>query len=398
MFAFLPAISLDDQVACTRQQWSVCSRQRQRIGTRRDVFIRVNKPHRCCVRMKAKTGDHGSDSSPQIVCFGEMLYDLMSNTADADTNDLSAWTAYAGGAPTNVACALSALGMRVGLISTVGADDAGSTLINLMKERGIDVSAINESKERSTRRIFVRRDLTGERKFVGFDGDNESFADAAYIAPEGVPKSMIEKAAAFVAGTIAVAFDGSGRAFDDLAKSARDAGVLVVVDINWRDRIWAHWDDDSARNRILSALKVADVVKASVEDIEFLYGEELALNALNDPESIRYQIDCSGIFVTAGGDGASCAFMNDEGDVATAYIQAFKPDVGVIDTTGAGDAFLAACLTWYVEQKGFPTDEKGLYNMLKFAARVAGVVVAGDGAIDPLKNRNQVESLAGSFA
>lgn len=347
--------------------------------------------------MSASAGDGGASSSPQIVCFGEMLYDLMSKTADADTNDPSAWVAYAGGAPTNVACALSALGIRVGLITTVGADDAGSTLIDLLRERGVDVSAINESKERRTRRIFVRRDLTGERKFVGFDGDNESFADAAYISPEGVPKKMLENAAAFVSGTIAVAFDGSGRAFDDLAKSAREADVLVVVDINWRDRIWAHWDDDSARNRILSALKVADVVKASEEDIEFLYGIEAASTALDDPESIRRKIDCRGIFVTAGGNGASCAFKAAHGGVATARVQSFKPEVGVIDTTGAGDAFLAACLTWFVEQKGFPSDQSGLYEMLSFAARVAGVVVAGDGAIDPLKSRKQVDSLTGSF-
>lgn len=336
--------------------------------------------------------------TPQVICFGEILHDLLSRSPDADAADLSAWEAYTGGAPANVAACLAALGTPVAYIGNVGDDETGKDCIKTLRDRNVDVSGVSVLPSHSTRRVFVRR-REGERSFVGFAGNNTEFADTVKLDFDTLPGVLFYASRAFVSGTLALAFPGSADSLAETIKMAQMCKLLVLLDINWRDKFWNHVPSDGARSKIIDVLKCADIVKASLEDIEFLLGKDAADRAFDDPFSTAKQIGGGklGIIVTGGEEGVSYAFCEEGADTpsATGKIAATPPPDGVVDTTGAGDALVAAFLSELLNQGGQAvlTDSSVMEKIMHFAVRVASVVVSGTGAMDPLKSREQVFSL-----
>lgn len=351
--------------------------------------------------------ERNNDATGGILCHGELLYDLMSRTPYATMSDATAWTQHPGGCPTNVAAVLNALGSSVTLSSPVGDDNYGRSLKDDMASRGIDVSGVHTVAKRRTRRIFVRRCESGEREFVGYDGPNNSFADAMYMP---VDEALVGRHRMVVSGTMGLAFEGSAETVAELIASATHAKVPVVLDVNWRDKIWSGWDLAKARLEIIHLLRQASIVKASVDDLAFLFDEHVAEQALDTPEMVMQLIggEVQGVVATGGERGAAAAFsrfkhrdgINNGNNYAKARVGAFIPDSGVIDSTGAGDAFLGGFLCELVKHKHGIMDSvnaEQLENMLQFAARVAGLVVSGHGASDPVKSRQQVEGMVGAY-
>lgn len=347
-----------------------------------------------------------STQAYNVICFGELLYDLMSKTPNASLSDNSAWSAFPGGCPANVAACLSALGTRVSLVSTVGDDRAGHALKHHFAALGVDTRLIQHAAQAPTRHIYVRRFSDGERQFVGFNGDNAAFADTTSIT---LDSSDLDENTLVISGTMGAAFAPSGESL--LSVLENSGGAKVVIDVNWRQQIWGMddlWTEVDARNKILDMLLHFNsnlfIVKASTEDIAFLFGEYVAISSLEDPCIVRQKFQLkgnTGVIVTDGENGASCAFGNDTDDsVLTVRTAAFTPATGVVDTTGAGDAFIAGFVSEWINkgaQDHLLNDPQYLTQIMWFAAKVAAVVVSGDGATEPLKSRSQVVNFSGSF-
>lgn len=337
---------------------------------------------------------------PQILCYGELLFDLMENAQSADLQIRSDWTPYVGGAPSNVASCLSALSVSTALLSNVGDDPAGKHLRESMEQRGVNTDAIVTLPQTKTRQIFVRRDEEGERTFVGFDGDNSQFADAMRMEVDDIPGVLFYAARMFVTGTMGLAFQGSAKTARELAQIASDCKLTVAIDVNWRPMIWQGWDHGKARESILQFLLHADVVKASIDDIAFLFGEQVASVALHNPQDVLSAMGKAarrGILVTAGEQGASYAFRSPDG-IVTGRVQAVSP-TRVVDTTGAGDAFLAAFLSQLLREGGEAalSNKEKVDAIVKFASGVAGVAVAGEGAVGNLGSHEQIEDLVSKW-
>lgn len=338
-----------------------------------------------------------------MICFGEIFHDLQSRTPDAVERNIDDWEVFMGGCPSNVAGCLAALGTPVAFVGNIGDDGTGKACKQEMHKRNVDMSFVTTVPSRSTRRVYVRRTSSGERSFAGYDGDNRSFADTVHIDVDGLPNALFSSARVFVTGTMGLAFPGSGDSVLNAIKRARMNNMLVVIDVNWRDRIWAHVPDADARLQIRSMLPLADVVKASVEDVAFLLGEDLGRRALQNPQAVRDALGAGklGLIVTAGEKGASFVFHEGAPHVpiVPGSVHAFAPPTGIVDTTGAGDAFVAAFLSELLnEARETPfstcfSDVGIMRRIMAFAVKVAGVVVGGTGAIDPLVDRAQISSL-----
>lgn len=341
--------------------------------------------------------------APQVICFGEIFHDLQSRTPDANEGNVDDWDVFMGGCPSNVAGCLAALGTPVAFVGNVGDDRTGKACIDEMRSRNVDMSYVSIVPFRSTRRVYVRRTSSGERNFVGYDGDNQSFADTAHINVDALPNALFSSARVFVTGTMGLAFPGSEISVLDAIKKAKANNLMVVIDVNWRDRIWAHVSDSDARLKIRNILKSADVIKASLEDIAFLLGEDFLLGAILDPQIVREALGAGkhGLIITAGEKGACYVFdqSGSNGRNVSGRVNAFVPPTGVVDTTGAGDAFVAGFLSELVNEaqaSSLPScfsDADVVRRIMTFAVNVAGVVVGGTGAIEPLTGRAQISSL-----
>ncbi len=266
-------------------------------------------------------------SNPRILCLGEILFDLLADQIGRSLDQVESWTAYPGGAPANVACALTRLGSTSGFIGCIGEDEPGNQLIQVLQASGVDVSGVQRHKTAPTRQVYVIRTETGDRIFAGFgDLDTTEFADTQLQA-EQLPEKLFAEANFLVLGTIALAYPHSHNSVYRALQLAEQYDVLVVLDVNWRSVFWQQ-DINTARQIIHKILNKIDFLKLSKEEAQLLFDT-------TDPGAITYRVETlEGVIITDGENGCSYCLSQNEGKVP-----AFS--VPVVDTTGAGDSFVA---------------------------------------------------------
>ena len=150
-----------------------------------------------------------------VIAIGEALIDRLGPLGGDPLLDLPVEDCF-GGAPANVACALSRFGVNVSFIGSLGNDVFGRNFHDLLVQRGIDSAGLQSDNLRPTRVVLVRRDAFGERFFEGFEGDKGlGFADQA-ISRARIIKDwplVINNAQWLVVGTIPLASEISSKAF-----------------------------------------------------------------------------------------------------------------------------------------------------------------------------------------
>lgn len=267
--------------------------------------------------------------SPSVLCLGEVLFDLIAAQVDTNVKQVTSWTPYPGGAPANVACGLVKLGTSSAFIGCVGQDLAGDKLVSLLQTTGVNTTGIQYHSTAPTRQVYVTRSGAGERHFAGFgDIPTTDFADTHLLA-EYLPESLFKNAQYLVLGTLELAYSNTRKAILKSLKLAQQYRVKVLVDINWRPVFWT--DITLAPPIILQVLQYADIIKCSDDEACWLW-------ATDNPIEIKEKLDSvSGVLVTAGAQGCHYSLGNYSGHIPAFSVQS-------IDTTGAGDGFVAGFL------------------------------------------------------
>ena len=231
-----------------------------------------------------------------------------------------------GGAPANVAVGVARLAGNSGFIGRVGADPLGHFLRQVLQHEGVDVGTMHLDKEHRTSTVLVDLDDAGERSFTFL------------VKPSADLFLQASELPAFKAGqwlhlcSIALAQEPCrGSAFSAM-RAIRAAGGYVSFDPNIRQEFWR--DPDELHRCLELALELADVVKLSREELEELCGALPLEQAMTQLMS-RYQIRL--LLVTLGADGV---MIHDRQEVRHLPARRIQP----LDTTGAGDAFVAGLL------------------------------------------------------
>ncbi len=294
-----------------------------------------------------------------IICLGEVLFDLLADQVGVSVDQVTSWTPLAGGAPANVACGLVKMGDRSRFIGCVGDDQPGRDLMAKLKLIGVDVSGIQIHSTAPTRQVQVIRDLDGDRSFGGFGGLSANlFADAQLSV---VPAELFVGADFLQLGTLALAYPASAASTWQAVELAKAQGVKILVDVNWRPSFWP--DPAAALAPIRKLLVKADFIKFAKEEAELLYGDTVPLKLC------KHLPQAQGIVITDGGN--ICKYwLNDTQGEQEAFV------VAGVDTTGAGDAFVAGLL----HQLG--TGGKSAAETVRYAAAAGALTTLKLGAID----------------
>lgn len=317
-------------------------------------------------------------SYPRVLCLGEILFDCLADQTGTSLEEVESWTAYPGGAPANVACALVKLGTATGFIGAVGADELGNSLVKLLQEVGVDTNGVQEHPTAPTRQVRVLRNAAGDRSFAGFVGfDTAEFADTRLLASQ-LPEVLFENAEFLVLGTLELAYPDSREAIARALELAEKYDLKIVIDVNWRPVFWPN--PEEAKPRIKELLKKVDFLKLSEEEAEWLF-------ETTDPGAITYSLDVAeGVLVTAGNKGCSYCISENEGK-----IPAFKVDVE--DTTGAGDGFVAGLVRqlcdWGIKSLADPEIAK---KVVTYASAVGAMTAMKPGAIAAQPTAAEVEA------
>jgi len=306
-------------------------------------------------------------SYPRVLCLGEILFDCLADQVGRSLEQVESWTPYPGGAPANVACALVRLGTPSGFIGCVGQDEPGDALKQLLQEVGVDTTGMQRHATAPTRQVYVVRSQSGDRSFAGFGNhDTTTFADTGLEAAH-LPIQLFETADFLVLGTLELAYPNSREAIKSALKLAEQYDVKIVVDVNWRSVFWPN--PDTARQTIQELFKRVDFLKLSEEEAQWLFDS-------TDPGAITYRLgSVEGVLVTFGEQGCAYCLSENEGK-----LPAFS--VPVVDTTGAGDSFLAGFIH-QLDKIGIHSlsDPETAKRVVTYASAVGALTTLKPGAI-----------------
>ncbi|MBF2027059.1 MAG: carbohydrate kinase [Oscillatoriales cyanobacterium C42_A2020_001] len=314
---------------------------------------------------------------PRVLCLGEILFDFLSNQPGVPYEQVTSWTPYPGGAPANVACALTKLGTSSGFVGAVGVDETGHTLVNLLNEIGVNTEGVQRHPTAPTRGVYVVRSEAGDRAFAGFGHyDTSEFADT-HLQADKLPVHLFEKADFLVLGTLEMAYPESRDAMLQALSLADQYYTKVLLDVNWRPVFWHNPAEAPAI--IHRLMQHADFIKLSDEEAELLF-------ETTDPGIIAHRIETAeGVLVTAGAKGCAYYLAENQGS-----IPAFQ--MSVVDTTGAGDSFVAGFIH-QLALRGLKSlaDPEQARQIITYASVVGALTTTKAGAIAAQPTADEVD-------
>lgn len=318
----------------------------------------------------------------KVISIGEALIDFIPHEKGKALKDVSNFLRVAGGAPLNVAAAVSKLGGSSQMITKLGEDGFGDHILEEVSPLGVDISKVLRTKEANTALAFVSLKEDGERDFSFYRNPS---ADMLLNENE-IDEEVFENGGVLHFCSVSLIDAPIKDAHKKAIEFAKKHNCLISFDPNVRLPLWKTPED--CRKAILEFLPCANIVKISDEELEFITGiedEEKALNSLlkGDVEVIIY---------TKGTEGAE--FITKERKI---FSPSFKVDAQ--DTTGAGDSFIGSFLYQvadgdYEVSELVALEEDKIKEMLTFSNATAALTVCKRGAIGALPNKEEVLVLA----
>ncbi|MFD9689375.1 sugar kinase [Kitasatospora sp. NPDC059088] len=273
---------------------------------------------------------------PTAVCVGEsmavLLPDRPGPLESVDTFRLSV-----GGAESNVAGALAALGVPTAWISRVGDDGFGRRLLAEVAARGVDVSGVTVDPHRPTG-LYLKEvgGTTGHRHDLGPGRSRLHYHRRGSAAAALSPALLTDPAAAgLLAGARLLHLSGITAALSDdclallrALLADRRPGRLVSFDLNWRPALWR--DRDPAV--LPPLLDAADLLLLGADEARAAFGTD-------EPAALRRRFPAPATVVVKDAARLVTALERDGTAVAEPALT-----VEVVEATGAGDAFAAGYL------------------------------------------------------
>ena len=289
----------------------------------------------------------------RVLCFGEVLWDTFAEGKKP------------GGAPMNVALHLRQQGIDSLMASRIGQDEAGRELRNFLQTNNLHTELIQLDESLPTCEVTVELDEQQQATYTipyPVSWDN--------LQPEASLLKAAQTSDVIVFGSLVCRDQRSRETLMELLRN----DALKVFDVNIRP---PHFNMDHLK----AFGGMANILKMNAEELDMLAGTELA--HLSQKEKISFIADymgCPTICITRGDRGAMVLLDGH-------FYEHPGYTVDVIDTVGAGDAFLATFIA------GFLRDESP-EKLLRDACAI-GAFVAGSRGANPAYDLQKIREIAG---
>jgi fructokinase len=300
-----------------------------------------------------------------IVCCGEALIDMVPDGGRADV-----YLARPGGCPYNTAIAAARLGSTVEFIGRIGTDFLGEQLVERLKTNDVGTRFLARRDEPTTL-AFVNRSPSGDARYAFY---SKGAADRS-LSPEDIPLRLDPQPRFLMFGSISLVQEPIASTIE--AFVARESGrAIASFDPNIRPSLIG--DREAYLSRLRRWLSLSSIVKASTEDLEWIYP------GVQEKEAIARLLGSGPelVVVTRGSKGAIAATKRAEAEVGGI-------SVDIVDTIGAGDTFHAALL-YQLDRDGLGTrnelqglDGERIRAILEFSNAAAAADCTRSGAEPP---------------
>ncbi len=299
-----------------------------------------------------------------VVALGELLIDFTKNGVSGQMNPI--YEANPGGAPCNVLSMLQKLGRKTAFIGKVGKDFFGEMLRDVVAGQGIDTTRLIMDEEVPTTLAFVQTAPDGDRSFSFYRNPGADMM----LGEADVDVSMLQNTRLFHFGSLSMTAQGVEKATKRAIETAKGAGALISFDPNLRPPLWNRLD--VAKEKIAYGISQCRILKISDDEIAFFTG---STDIDEGVSRIQEQYHTPLIFATMGKNGSRAYFEGNRVEC-----EPFLNE-GTIETTGAGDTFMACVLHGVLKYGLEGLDSQKLYDMLKFANAASSIITTRKGAL-----------------
>lgn len=277
-----------------------------------------------------------------------------------------------GGAPANVAVGIARLGGTSGFIGRVGDDPFGALMQRTLLTEGVDITYLKQDEWHRTSAVLVDLNDQGERSFTFM------VRPSADLFLETTDLPCWRHGEWLHLCSIALSAEPSRTSAFTAMTAIRHAVGFVSFDPNIREDLWQ--DEHLLRLCLRQALQLADVVKLSEEEWRLISGK-----TQNDREicALAKEYEIAMLLVTKGAEGVVVCYRGQVHHFA-------GMSVNCVDSTGAGDAFVAGLLTG-LSSTGLSTDEREMRQIIDLAQRCGALAVTAKGAMTALPCRQELE-------
>lgn len=276
---------------------------------------------------------------PKIITIGEPIVDFISTESGLSLVDANLYQRSVGGCPANIAVGLARLGCSVGVIGKIGSDKFGAFIKKCLINEGIDTQLLQEDPQAPTAIAFAALNDNNKPEFL-FCRRNSA---GNYIFAKDIDEKYFVDADFFMFSSLSLISESSREATFTAVKYAQNNGVLVAFDPQIRIGLWP--TPELARELVLEGLSYANLMKANDDEVLFMSGVE-SVEAGSEKiwsENLKLMV------ITLGSKG--CWYKTRAFSEKTDGI-----NVATVDTTGAGDSFMAGLL-YNLQKYGWPDVE-----------------------------------------
>lgn len=309
-----------------------------------------------------KTGISNKNVCYDLSCMGILVLDVFGTNIETfpqkgTSEYFDRLEIHPGGCAYNTGVDACRLGLRVSMMGKVGCDSFGEIMLNSMCKEGADTKAVVQSRDTNTAFSFVMVPGDGQRRIYHTFGVNR------ILNPEDVDRQRILASSMLhVAGAgLMPAIDGESTA--ELFKFARQHGILTSMDPVVKEDV---------KGSVLPCLPHLDIFLPNMDESYYITGYK------NPVDQLKYYID-AGVKIAGIKLGPKGCLISDGIELLTLGVY----PVPVVDTCGAGDAFIAGFLygilqEWEVEMTA------------KFATAAASFCVQSIGATTAIPKAQEI--------
>jgi 5-dehydro-2-deoxygluconokinase len=327
----------------------------------------------------------GREHALDLVCIGRTSVDLYAEQEGARLEDVQSFRKYVGGSATNIAVGTARLGVKSSLLTRVGDEHMGRFVRRTLAENGVDVGHVRSDPEHLTPYVLLAVRAIEEFPRIFAYGDA---ADLAVEEEDVDPDFIASSKALLITGT-PLSRSGSRAACFKATQAANEAGTSMVFDLDYRPVFWGVATHEQGGEMFVASEKVTEIYRSVLPGCDLVVGTEeeirIAGGSMETREALRSIRGLSGatIVLKVGAMGA-IVFPGEIPDAVEDGVRVPGFPVEVLNTVGAGDAFMSGFLSGWLR-------EESLEECLRLGNACGAIVVSRHGCSPAMPTSEELE-------